>query len=41
MRFADTAKAREILAPLTEAQVKDMPDDTYWSDLVFRVDEEI
>jgi thioredoxin-like negative regulator of GroEL len=41
MRFADPAKARETLAPLTEAQVKDMPDDTYWSDLVFRVDEEI
>jgi hypothetical protein len=41
MRFADPAKARETLAPLTEAQVKDMPDDTYWSELVFKVDEEI
>lgn len=33
--------ARETLAPLTEAQVKDMPDDTYWSALMFKVDEEI
>lgn len=41
MSTLDPAKARETLAPLTEAQVKDMPDDTYWSQLMFKVDEEI
>jgi hypothetical protein len=35
MRYNDPAKARETLAPLTEAQVQAMPSDTYWSQLVF------
>lgn len=34
--------ARETLAPLTEAQVADMPESSaYWSDLIYKVDEEI
>ena len=33
--------ARETLAPLTEAQVKDMGEDSYWHALIYKVDEEI
>ena len=34
--------ARETLAPLTEAQIADMPESSaYWSDLIYKVDEEI
>lgn len=41
MRYSDPAKARETLAPLTAAQIEDMPGGTYWSDLMFTVDQEI
>ena len=41
MQFSDPAKAREILAPLSEAQVQAMDPDSYWTELVFKVDEEI
>lgn len=30
-----------MLAPLTEAQVADMGDDSYWTKLIYKVDEEI
>ena len=26
---------------LTEAQVKDIPEDSYWAELIYKVDEEI
>ena len=37
----NSVAARETLAPLTEAQVKDMGEDNYWYDLIYKVDEEI
>lgn len=37
----DTEGARKTLEPLTEAQVKDMPEDSYWADLVYKVDTEL
>lgn len=41
MKDKDPQAARETLAPLTEAQVKDMPADSYWFRLIYKVDEEI
>ena len=37
----NTAKCRDTLAPLTEAQIKDMPEDSYWASLIYKVDDEI
>ena len=41
MEKQDPVAARETLAPLTEAQVKDMGEDNYWYELIYKVDEEI
>ena len=41
MKDQDTVAARETLAPMTEAQVADMPQDSYWAGLIYKVDEEI
>ena len=41
MQDQDTRKTRETLAPLTEAQIKSMPEDSYWAALIFKVDEEM
>jgi hypothetical protein len=39
MTSSDTAVARETLAPLSEAQVKDtMPEGSYWHSLIYEVD---
>jgi len=39
MQNADTVQARETLAPLTEAQVKDtMPEGSYYHGLIYMVD---
>ena len=43
MKDQDVKAARETLAPLTEAQVKDMPEEQsqYWIDLLYKIDEEM
>jgi len=41
MEKQDAVGARETLAPLTEAQIKDMDEENYYTGLVFKVDEEI
>ena len=37
----DTIAARQTLSPLTEAQIKDMDENSYFGLLIFKVDEEI
>lgn len=41
MNNQDTIAARKTLAPLTEAQIKDMDENSYFGALIFKVDEEI
>jgi hypothetical protein len=42
MSKQDPVLARETLAPLTEAQVRDtMPEGEFWTELMYKVDEEI
>ena len=41
MNDQNTKAARDTLAPLTEAQVQDMAPDSYWAELIHKVDEEI
>lgn len=41
MNNQDTIAARKTLAPLTEAQIKDMDENSYFGTLIFKVDEEI
>ena len=41
MQDQNTQKTREMLAPLTEAQIKAMPEDSYWASLIYSVDEEL
>ena len=41
MQDQNTQKTRETLAPLTEAQIKAMPEDSYWANLIYLVDEEL
>ena len=37
----DTEAARQVLSRLTEAQFNDMDEDTYFGELIIKVDEEI
>ena len=37
----DTAKARECLGRVTEAQFMEMPEDNYYAQLIVQVDDEI
>ena len=41
MKDQDTVAARKTLEPLTEAQIKDMDETSFWGKLIFEVDEEI
>ena len=41
MQDQNTQKTRETLAPLTEARIKAMPEDSFWAALIYKVDEEL
>mmetsp|Transcript_29214 Transcript_29214/g.36278 ORF Transcript_29214/g.36278 Transcript_29214/m.36278 type:complete len:187 (-) Transcript_29214:84-644(-) len=41
LKDQDTVAARETLSPMTEAEVASIPEDSYWAQLIFKVDDEI